>query len=239
MECIARLMQDTTAANDLLGPRYTPIGSLDTSRVAIFRHLSRTSFLIDEEISLRIGEPLLLLANTLCTDSLDFSSQLSSTRAQPPSADYAFNLCWIVRKVHPELYAPSSPDKSATDTQRTIRTLNDELENWRLSVPREFRPSIQSSNLPRNSLTDFNALILNMKFHYCLGYIHQVASRCRDWSGETNTTGALRSSLELSAQASICSLELSRAAQLTLDREKFWYDIHPFSPAPAWKLIYH
>ncbi|EYE90883.1 uncharacterized protein EURHEDRAFT_466178 [Aspergillus ruber CBS 135680] len=61
-----------------------------------------------------------------------------------------------------------------------------------------------------------------MKFHYCLGYIHQVASRCRDWSGETNTTGALRSSLELSAQASICSLELSRAAQLTLDREKFW-----------------
>ncbi|PYI02584.1 hypothetical protein BO78DRAFT_422373 [Aspergillus sclerotiicarbonarius CBS 121057] len=197
-----------------------------SDRNPIFRNLFWVSFLLDKEMFLRIGETPLLPAE-LCVQTdkggCPFRSLSRLLPCYPGIYTSTFKLSILMSKIYSELYAPGALTKSDIEILRTIRALDDELEEWRLSMPNDIRPTIHASNRSPHSQTDVDLLILHLKFHNCLGCIHQAVSRCQTWSGEAGPVKeALRSSLNLSTQASASSLELLRTSPLTVNRECFW-----------------
>ncbi|PWY65679.1 hypothetical protein BO94DRAFT_338246 [Aspergillus sclerotioniger CBS 115572] len=197
-----------------------------SDRSTIFRNLFWICFLIDKELFLRLGETPLLPAESCVPSDHGESPFRHLSRLLPcvPGVyTSTFHLSILMSKIYSELYAPEAVGKSDIAILRTIRALDDELEEWRLNIPKDIRPTIHASNQPANLQSDVDVLIMHLKFHNCLGCIHQAVSRCQSWSGEAGPVKeALRSSLNVSTQASAASLELMRANPLTLNRECFW-----------------
>ncbi|RAL17605.1 fungal specific transcription factor domain-containing protein, partial [Aspergillus homomorphus CBS 101889] len=207
----------------------------ETEYPDVLRDLLWISLMVDNEIFLRTGHPPLILAKFATAAALpceyQFSSQFLSrflpARGADPRADvyiYMADLTLHVSRLYISLYAPEAISKSSVELLQTIISLDNQLEEWRRSIPQSFRPTIHVLNLPTNSLRDIDLLLLNLKFHHILGCIHQVVNRCQSWAGETATFHeALESSLRPSLQASVSSLELLRATQVALNPEMFWF----------------
>ena len=222
-----------------MGFFHPPSSDSDT----IFRNLFWICFLIDKELFLRLGETPLLPAE-LCVPPKQaespFDYLLRLLPCFPGVYTSTFHLSILMSKIYSELYAPEAVGKSDIAILRTIRALDDELEEWRLAIPKDIRPTIHASNQPTHLRNDADVLILHLKFHNCLGCIHQAVSRCQTWAGEAGPVKeALRSSLTLSTQASAASLELLRANPITLNRECFWCVIPPFNPIRHCWWTYH
>ncbi|RAK97311.1 fungal specific transcription factor domain-containing protein, partial [Aspergillus ibericus CBS 121593] len=198
-----------------------------SDRNPIFRNLFWVSFLLDKELFLRIGEPPLLPAESCVPPNpggCPFRSLARLLPCYPGIYTGTFQLSILMSKIYTELYTPEALRKSDIEILRTIRALDGELEEWRLSMPNDIRPTIHATSRPTHSQTDVDVLVLHLKFHNCLGCIHQAVSRCQTWSEEVGPVKeALRSSLNLSIQASASSLELLRTNPLTLNRECFWW----------------
>ncbi|RAH78670.1 hypothetical protein BO86DRAFT_438078, partial [Aspergillus japonicus CBS 114.51] len=200
----------------------------------VLRDLLWISLMVDNEIFLRTGQPPLILAKLAATilpcdyeSSPQFLASFLPPRTADPRADvyiYMADLTLHVSRLYISLYAPEAFAKSSIELLQTIISLDNQLEEWRLSIPKPFRPTIHVFKLPTHSLCDIDLLLLNLKFHHTLGCIHQVVHRCQSWAGETaSSRDALESSLSISLQASVSSLELLRATKLALNPEMFWF----------------
>ncbi|KJK64652.1 fungal transcription factor regulatory middle homology region [Aspergillus parasiticus SU-1] len=235
MISIARSANDLSPAMRLSEPPSTPEGTVTpcctSYKESTFRTLYWHSFMLDKELAFRTGTPVLMLAESLIPASLNatespnkyLSKLLPTHDPQNHRSETSIShlkLSLIMSRVYSELYEPQSLKKPDTETLRTIRALDDELEEWRLSIPRACRPTLHISDLPTQSTTDVELLLINLRYHHSLGCIHQAVSRCQPCGPMTE---ALRSSLNLSVRASVSSLEILRATRFTLSRELFWY----------------
>ncbi|RAQ60215.1 hypothetical protein COH21_000592 [Aspergillus flavus] len=235
MISIARSANDLSPAMRLSEPPSSPEGTVTpcctSYKESVFRTLYWNIFMLDKELAFRTGTPVLMLAESLIPASLnttespnEYLSKLLPThdpqnyRSESSISHLKHSL--IMSRVYSELYGPQSLKKSDTETLRTIRALDDELEEWRLSVPRACRPTLHISDLPTQSTTDVELLLINLRYHHSLGCIHQAVSRCQPCGPMTE---ALRSSLNLSVRASVSSLEILCATRFTLNRELFWF----------------
>lgn len=235
MISIARSANDLSPAMRLSEPPSSPEGTVTpcctSYKESVFRTLYWNIFMLDKELAFRTGTPVLMLAESLIPASLnttespnEYLSKLLPThdpqnyRSESSISHLKHSL--IMSRVYSELYGPQSLKKPDTETLRTIRALDDELEEWRLSVPRACRPTLHISDLPTQSTTDVELLLINLRYHHSLGCIHQAVSRCQPCGPMTE---ALRSSLNLSVRASVSSLEILCATRFTLNRELFWY----------------
>lgn len=235
MISIARSANDLSPAMRLSEPPSSPEGTVTpcctSYKESVFRTLYWNIFMLDKELAFRTGTPVLMLAESLIPASLnttespnEYLSKLLPThdpqnyRSESSISHLKHSL--IMSRVYSELYGPQSLKKPDTETLRTIRALDDELEEWRLSVPRACRPTLHISDLPTQSTTDVELLLINLRYHHSLGCIHQAVSRCQTCGPMTE---ALRSSLNLSVRASVSSLEILCATRFTLNRELFWY----------------
>ncbi|KAB8200814.1 hypothetical protein BDV34DRAFT_216856 [Aspergillus parasiticus] len=229
------LANDLSPAMRLSEPPSTPEGTVTpcctSYKESTFRTLYWHSFMLDKELAFRTGTPVLMLAESLIPASLNatespnkyLSKLLPTHDPQNHRSETSIShlkLSLIMSRVYLELYEPQSLKKPDTETLRTIRALDDELEEWRLSIPRACRPTLHISDLPTQSTTDVELLLINLRYHHSLGCIHQAVSRCQPCGPMTE---ALRSSLNLSVRASVSSLEILRATRFTLSRELFWY----------------
>ncbi|KAE8421725.1 hypothetical protein BDV36DRAFT_43061 [Aspergillus pseudocaelatus] len=235
MSYVARLANDLSSITRLSEPPSGPEGTVAPyctgDKESTFRTLYWNSFMLDKELAFRTGTPVLMLAESLIPASLDatespfdYLSRLLPTRYpqnhRTKSSISHLKLSLVMSRVYSELYEPHSLQKSDTEILRTIRALDDELEAWRLSIPKTCRPTLHISDLPTRSTTDVELLLINLRYHHSLGCIHHAVSRCRPCGPMTE---ALRSSLNLSVRASVSSLEILRATCFTLNREIFWY----------------
>ncbi|KAE8159680.1 hypothetical protein BDV40DRAFT_272501 [Aspergillus tamarii] len=235
MRSVARLANDLSSITRLTEPPSSPEGTVAPYRTgdkeSTFRTLYWNSFMLDKELAFRTGTPVLMLAKSLIPASLDatespfdYLSRLLPTRDPQnhctESSISHLKLSLVMSRVYSELYEPHSLKKSDTEILRTIRALDDELEEWRRSIPKTCRPTLHISDLPTQSTTDVELLLINLRYHHSVGCIHQAVSRCQPCRPMTE---ALRSSLNLSVRASVSSLEILRATRFTLSRELFWF----------------
>ncbi|KAE8374653.1 hypothetical protein BDV26DRAFT_269551 [Aspergillus bertholletiae] len=235
MSNVARLTNELAPVMRLSEPPSSPEGEVVPGcpgyTESTFRVLYWKSFMLDKELSFRTGTPVLMPTESLISVPLgpaespvDYLSRLLPTCTPqnfPTEASIAhLKLSLVISRVYSELYDSHSLKQSDIETLRAIRALDDELEHWRLSIPKACRPSLHFPDLPTQSTTDVELLLINLRYHHSLGCIHQAVSRCRPCGPMTE---ALRSSLNLSVRASVSSLEILRATRFTLSRELFWY----------------
>ncbi|KAB8262700.1 hypothetical protein BDV32DRAFT_147248 [Aspergillus pseudonomiae] len=235
MSTVARLANDLSPVMGFSESTSSPEGKVAPVctgyEESTFRTLYWNSFMLDKELSFRTGTPVLMLAESLIPASLDaaespieyLSKLFPTSDPQNHRTEFSMShlkLSLVMSGVYSELYEPHSLKKSDTEILRTIRALDDELEKWRLSIPRACRPTLHISDLPTQSTTDVELLLINLKYHHSLGCIHQAVSRCRPCGPMTE---ALRSGLNLSVRASVSSLEILCATRFILTREIFWF----------------
>lgn len=208
------------------------------------RHLRTLFWLcysIDKEISFRTGQPP-FISNEDCDLTLPEAYSKYTTRTTEPEqevGDYTLphvpgdlRLSILKGKVYALLYSVDSQKKSDADLLRDIRELDDEVESWRLTLPPGVRPSLSvPKSIRLTALAKLESrmqrVITHLEYHYLMATIHRASGRCRPWPTTTvseleQLDVSVRSSLELSVEASRSSMFYLSAAIHELADEVFW-----------------
>ncbi|KAL7935569.1 fungal-specific transcription factor domain-containing protein [Trichoderma chlorosporum] len=208
-------------------------------------------YLFDKDIALRSGQPP-IISDDFCNLTLPqeylrnrFTDQAFSavSDSQTPFLPSDLRLSLLKSKAVNTLYSASALRKSDAELLRTIRELDEDLENWRASIPTEYAPALSirqhvklSDTLNLN--TSMLHIELHLDYHYLLNMIHCASGRCVvDWSesGREMIFG-LQSSLDLSVEASRSTLIYLSEAAPRLAGEAFWVFI--FYPVSALMSIF-
>lgn len=194
-------------------------------------------YFFDKDIALRSGQPPIMSDEfcdlTLPKDYLEnrFSSHniTGPQSARKPFLPNDLRLSILKSKAVRALYSVGSLRKSDAELLHTIRELDEELENWRTSIPAEYAPSLsirKDVKLAKdiNRLASMLHIELHLDYHYLLNIIHCASGRCvADWneSGQEMIFG-LESSLDISVEASRSTLIYLSEAAPRLAGEAFW-----------------
>jgi hypothetical protein len=194
-------------------------------------------YLFDKDIALRNGQPPIMTDEfcdlTLPKEYLEtrFSSKTLNglDDSQKPFLPNDLRLSLLKSKTVSSLYSAGSLRKSDAELLRTIRELDEDLENWRASIPAEYAPELGIRRHVKlaehlNTAASMLHIELYLDYHYLLNIIHCASGRCVvDWneSGQEMIFG-LQSSLDLSVEASRSTLIYLREAAPRLAGEAFW-----------------
>lgn len=189
---------------------------------------------IDKDIALRSGHPP-AIPDEYCNLILPWSyaegngNSLRIDASSNPFLPGDLRLSLIKSKALRLLYSMDALQKSDAQLLRDIRELDDELEEWRISVHPQYRPTL--SCRAEEGILDPNAsvaqkmhcIIMNFEYHYLVATIHQATSRCRSWyNRESGEIEGVSSSLALSVAASRSTIYYLRTAVQVLAGEAFW-----------------
>ncbi|PHH87933.1 hypothetical protein CDD83_8223 [Cordyceps sp. RAO-2017] len=238
--------------------------SLQDREARLLRVLFWVCFIFDKDIALRTGQPP-IINDEFCdltlpwrADSSRFtnpgrdgeasssSSSVSSSSASASASADVMKAPWyhgdlqltlLKSKACRLLYSATSLRQPNAALLRTIRELDEELEEWRLTIPAEFSPSLFVSKHPRLAadLDTSRSMVhieLHLNYHYLMNIIHAASGRCVvDGSDpERAETFGVQSSLELSVEASRSTLIYLSAAAGRLVSEAFWvFSFYPMS----------
>ncbi|KAL3478281.1 hypothetical protein BJX99DRAFT_224571 [Aspergillus californicus] len=129
-----------------------------------------------------------LLAGTPPTDpepdeyrSLPFMSVLVSS----PSFDCYETFCRLTslkRSIYRELYSVSAEDKSNAEVIATVSSLDARLEEWKESIPEEFRPDHPKCNESMKRGMSLLIVHLHLAYHNSILTIHRRTIPCTEWS---------------------------------------------------------
>lgn len=200
------------------------------------RNLFWIAYILDIELSIRTGRPP-SLHDGYCdlTLPLGYKEQLDKLVSADPFDQVPFSvyvypcdlrLGQIKSRAYITLYAPGALRQSDTDLLRAIRELDTDLENWRLSIPSNIRPtpSIRRETPTGNYFLDMHSLVLQMDYYHCLVIIHQASSRCKAWSNSpSNVAQGVTSSFALAVETSRSSLLSLKHCLRILLPGTFWY----------------
>lgn len=221
-------------ANDLRSE--VPVGeSADSWRLK--RHLRKYFWMcysLDKDIALRSGQPPAMI-DEHCDLTLPWSyteGKYDSFRVDGGSSPFLpgdLKLAMIKSKSLRLLYSTQALEKSDAQLLRDVRELDDELEEWRISLHLESRPTLSCRAEdcvinPHVSIAQkMHHIITNFEYHYLVATIHRATSRCHSWCNTDNSeTEAASSSLALSVAASRSTLNYLRTAVQALAGEAFW-----------------
>lgn len=195
-------------------------------------------YIFDKEATLRSGHPP-IISDEYCDLTLPdgylesiFGERRTSydpDEEQTPLLISDLRLVIIKSKVAKELYSVASLKKSDAELLLTIRELDEELERWRLSIPAEFAPSlsIRKDFKLVEHLEQSGKMLqieLHMVYHHLLSIIHWASGRCvisRNHH-DRDTSFGLRSSLDLSVEASRSTVIFLSVAGHRLASDAFW-----------------
>jgi hypothetical protein len=204
----------------------------------------------DKDVSLRSGQ-LPSLAGSYCDLALpeDYSSYYDHLQrldnGKDTQADQGCTFDTVVpgdvrlsiigEEAFRLLYSPTALKVNDTELLLRIRQLDDQLENWRLTVPPEFRPRLSippdrpflPNRTKANFLSSVFRLQLQLDYHYALTAIHTTVRRCGSEYSESESLPedlhlVLHSSIDLLLEASRSTLILLKFAIDLLEEEAFW-----------------
>ncbi|KAH6892407.1 fungal-specific transcription factor domain-containing protein [Thelonectria olida] len=246
----------------------TPLDSHDTNpsqgnrMKRQLRMLFWQCYIFDKHITLRTGNPP-LIQDDYC-DLTPLTDHDSSSSHPNHSSDFAFmhqvfptdlSLSHLKSKTYNSLYSPQAKAKSDADVLRTIRELDDELENWRLSLPAEVRPALSILDkahvrLPELKLPPSTRYVsLHLEYHHLIITIHQASGRLNPFEPDIRPQlqldasipqrdGAVQSSNNLSLEASRSTLVYLGATLNGLVSVASWVaTLVSFYPAVAVKAL--
>ena len=120
----------------------------------------------------------------------------------------------VQSEIYRRLYAVSALRQTDAQLLRTIRDLDELLENWKLSVPIDNRPTFTERPSDAGSMP---SSVMQLQYHYCMATIHQASGRCSSWAQNQNTHGP-GSSLAISVEASRSLLRKFSESELDFHR---------------------
>ncbi|KAL4965133.1 transcription factor domain-containing protein [Aspergillus stella-maris] len=189
----------------------------------------------DKDICLRLGRPP-SIDDRSCDLTLpkDYEQlqERNILRESGPVTDqtlpfYPFDLrlSKIKSEVYHSLYSVSARRKLDTDILSTIRSLDHTLEQWRISLHSDFRPTLWfSEDTPISDNLNTQAVMLRLAYHHCFTIIHQASERCTQ-ANYTHLQGHLdgiSSSISLTIHASCSTLSYLQAAMPKVKDHVFW-----------------
>lgn len=217
------------------------------------RELFWLCYFFDKHISLRTGQPpcidddqcdlTLPGAHTglncveLCPDTIPMDKISLDTEMLPVlPGDLALTI--IKSKVHTKLYSPHSLSKDDTHLFRTIRELDEELENWRMAVPASVRPQLSVTHEAPAIVTQhplgMKLISAHFEYLYIIAAIHRACGRCHALRGGGEVEArVVSSSLAVSIQASRSTLIYLGRASKVVHSESFWLIIF----YPTWATL--
>lgn len=222
------------------------------------RNMFWLAYVVDKEIALRSGQPP-IIHDEYCNLSLPpgYVEQYSDTasdgmndaKAAVPKLPGDIRLSILKSKTCRILYSVEASHKSDVQLLRSIRELDEELENWRASIPGDFAPALSRTTRSENgdwgpfpgqcAGRNVRRIMLNLEYHHLMTIIHSASGRCMKPPGgtasETRVWG-LQSSLELSVEASRATLTHLGAAADKFPAEAFWFLI--FYPMSAQMTLF-
>ncbi|KAI8723036.1 Zn(2)-C6 fungal-type domain-containing protein [Fusarium sp. LHS14.1] len=203
-------------------------------------------YLFDKEIALRSGQPP-FLTDSYCdlTPPDKGMTHFFTDGTNEGLFPYLFGdigLSLLKGKANHQLYSVHASRKPDAELLHDIRELDEQLEEWRSSMPSHIRPSLSMSRSSLPSLQDtdlhhrMHAILVHLEYFYLLITIHHASGRCTTMSPmQVDTQGssaaALDSSLALCLEASRSTIVYLKATISCLATETFW--IVQFYPTVA------
>ncbi|OQE34569.1 hypothetical protein PENCOP_c017G05841 [Penicillium coprophilum] len=140
-------------------------------------------YCLDKEISLRDGIPLaqrdddmdVLLPMEVPLDNIGI---MPTTNQQGTFNAFrsACELALIKSQVHKHLYSLAAADRPLVEVAATVGMLNQKLQEWKDSIPTEFRPELRRLSAFPQSPTAAVLLLLHFSYFNCLIAIHRVTA---------------------------------------------------------------
>ncbi|KAG0160763.1 hypothetical protein PDIDSM_8293 [Penicillium digitatum] len=208
------------------------------------RNLFWICYTLDKDLALRTGQPPTITDEncelTLPPGYLDRAFLDVENEEAPwygPVFPFDLRLSLIKARAHRELYSVSCLQKSDAELLKSIRELDDSLEEWRLSVPPRWRPTMSFSSETSDPHMGMHSVMLRLNYHLCMTIIHQASGRCKAWmQGQSGMVDGVSSSMALSVEASRSSLCYLEAAEHVVVDGVFWTLI--FYPMSALLTIF-
>lgn len=195
----------------------------------LLRNLFWLCYTIDKDVALRTGQPptiadencdLTLPPGYLDRAFIDPHTDLET--GYEPIFPFDLRLSIIKSRAHSSLYSVHALNKSDADLLKSIRELDDELEDWRLSVPAHCRPTMSFAPESTDPNISMHRVMLRLNYYLCMTIIHQASSRCKAWMQGSGMMDGVSSSLALSVEASRSTLCYLEAAEHVLVDGVFW-----------------
>lgn len=172
--------------------------SVTDSTDSHLRRLFWFCHILDKDLCLRSGRPPLLndadcdldLPSVYAVFPLQDNDAFQRTAISPgirttgPSNFVPFfttdlRLSILKSKAYTRLYSRQALKQNEVALLRTIRELDEELEDWKASLPAACRPE-RTAEITRsdNSILDVRVLLNHTEYFYLVGLIHRAANRC-------------------------------------------------------------
>ncbi|KAI9151535.1 ABC-transporter-regulating transcription factor [Paramyrothecium foliicola] len=247
LACRALMMLHAHTAS----PRFPLDSTVDSEATKIYlRKLFWVIYTIDKEVSCRSGLP-----PSFADDFLDLTLP-GAPMGQDPTNEpsYQGNLGLVENiaqgilksKICRMLFSETAFQKSEVEILTNVRQLDEELEQWRLSVPVEWRPGLSHSEASSESGDDggspvsfdnTHVTIVTLGYYHLLSAVHRASGRCRAWPGmDVSELEGISSSLAISVHASRLALRLIRKSSDLLYKHSFWVVV--FYPMSAMLAIF-
>lgn len=209
--------------------RTSPASERSQKRQNHLRNLFWICYTLDKDIALRTGQPPVIVdENCDLTMPEGYTERAFSDpeKDDSPNVEPVFpfdlRLSMIKSRTQSHLYSVSAMQKSDADLLKSIRELDDELEEWRLSIPPQWRPTMSFSQETSDPNMSMHSVMLRVNYYLCMSVIHQASSRCKAWMQGSGMMDGVSSSLALSVEASRSTLCYLGAAEHVLVEGVFW-----------------
>lgn len=196
------------------------------------RDLFWLCYSFDKDICLRTGQPP-SIQDTCCDltlptgyaqiqDSNILRDTLSIDDHTLPLYPFDLRLSQIKSEAYQALYSASARRKTDTEILSSILELDEALEQWRLSLHPDFRPTLWFSPEMPVSAMNTQTTMLRLAYYHCVNIIHQASERCRFSQEHGPGHDGIRSSISLTINASRSTLSYLQTALPVVKGECFW-----------------
>ncbi|KAJ5113169.1 transcriptional regulator family: Fungal Specific TF [Penicillium angulare] len=193
------------------------------------RTLFWVCYTMDKDVALRTGQPPTIVDENCdltlppgYAENAFLDPEDPTVNLTQPSFPFDLRLSIIKSRTHSALYSVSGVQKSDAELLKSIRELDDELEEWRLSIPPRWRPTMSFSAEASDPNASMHTVLLRLNYYLCISIIHAASSRCKSWREGTGMLDGINSSLALSVEASRSTLYYLDAAEHVLVDGVFW-----------------
>lgn len=132
----------------------------------------------------------------------------------------------IQSRITKALYSPRAASKSDSEILKSIRELDDAVDDWykNLQLPNDLSNFLEKGLLPREETTIISFL-LQIQHKYCIVALHQMATGCAAWMANPNNQAlGIKLSLEVAANASRALFRQFLGIQPVIKQGGFWYN---------------
>ncbi|KAJ5561708.1 hypothetical protein N7461_000469, partial [Penicillium sp. DV-2018c] len=201
------------------------------------RDLFWMCYSFDKDLAMRTGQP-----PTICDAHCDMTlptgyvqmqnsniqrTAVSITPYTVPLFPWDLRLSKIKYRVYDSLYSATAFYRAPSEILSMIRLIDDALEEWRLSLHPDFRPSLSfSQHTPVSIALNTQAIMLRLAYYHCVFIVHQASARFLSLTKDAyRQIEGIDGRLSLSVNACRSSVIYLQTALPAIKSECFWYEI--------------